>query len=356
MLRKFTNLLTPDFSYQSSNTAPQNLVCPFSSDSTAMRQEHRVMANQAPYPRIHRSQSANDVSVISKQEFDSYRRRHESIADRLGAKNRRLLATEKKHKEQIVNLQQSLERAGNETEQAYMDQVDIALELQNCRDHLQYLQRTEQEHRQAKIELAGVREELRNARNEIADLHYLNEELQALQNEFHKLLQEPQTCNHAQEETQTSEAEVQSLRARLATSENELSACKDDLFGLQPAAQVPDSDIVKDFDAVAQMIISWIDSEISLFEDDNPRCNVKKFFSVGDDNIARQILKIQPDLGEHFARFVIHRFLFRHLFGDAVPLLGLTKAETALLQRAETSMGSLDPPRSKRLIQDVLIK
>ena len=121
--------------------------------------------------------------------------------------------------------------------------------------------------------------------------------------------------------------------------------CKDDLFRLQPMSQLPDTEIVKDFESMCQDIISWIDVEISAFEKSHPSAESSDIFSVGQSFEATYLLNRFPTFGEYLVRYVIHQCLRTLMFSRSVYLLGLPKETKEYLQAAEERMANLEPPR-----------
>ena len=143
----------------------------------------------------------------------------------------------------------------------------------------------------------------------------------------------------------TAEQQVEQLRSELESTQRHLQLCKDDLFRLQPMAQMPDTEVVKEFESVCQDVISWIDVEISAFEKTYPNAEQGQIFSGGAIPEAVYLLEQFPTFGEYWVRFLIHRCLHDNVFSRAVYLLGLPKGTKQYLQAAEESMASLEPPR-----------
>ena len=135
------------------------------------------------------------------------------------------------------------------------------------------------------------------------------------------------------------------LRDDLTAFQEELSKCKDDLFNLQKVTQIPDSTITKRFESIGQQIVHWIDAEAAAFEKAHPEAEPDHFFSVGEDKYAMNILRLHPGAGEHLARYLIHRFLQKNVFGNKVYFFGLSGETAELLRKAELKMAELDPPR-----------
>ncbi|KAL8705485.1 MAG: hypothetical protein Q9201_001416 [Fulgogasparrea decipioides] len=147
--------------------------------------------------------------------------------------------------------------------------------------------------------------------------------------------------------TQTRE-ELESTQQRNNELEQELQACKDDLFKMQPRARVSDSDIAQAYDNLHEQISNWMEGEIARFEAGFCRKNghLPNFFHHGDSWVAKEILSAYPTFGgECFIRFVTQYLLQDMVFADDILLLGLDEADTALLRRIERSLDKSKPPR-----------
>lgn len=136
------------------------------------------------------------------------------------------------------------------------------------------------------------------------------------------------------------------LQESLTTSEKDFSECRDALFSLQTVTQVPDSTISELFESLSQQILQWIEATVVAFEKANPEAQADQILSVGGDKQARTFFRRYPDVGEHFARHLIHLFLQNNLFSKQVYFLGLPDEIAQLLRKAELKMAELDPPRS----------
>ena len=224
-------------------------------------------------------------------------------------------------------------------EEAQRVLVDTQVELNACKEDQKRLERNRV---RGQAEIVACKRELWACRETVA---HLEKDLQTEQKAHASTQAKLQAYKAKQAHTQNNDNELQDLREKLAASQQELSACKDDLFRLQPIAQIPDSDISKDFDFVCQQIVNWIDGELLGFEHANPHLSQKEFFSVdGDIRIARHLQK-NTELGEYLSRYRIHCYLEAQLWGPSCSLLGLTRGDQELLQRTERSMAKLDPPR-----------
>ena len=142
--------------------------------------------------------------------------------------------------------------------------------------------------------------------------------------------------------------ELQRERTELAASQDDLTACKDELFRLQPIAQVPDSQVDKEFDNLCQQIVNWVEAEVAVFEKTHPEEGQEFVFSIGEDKEATQFMTQHPKGGEHLAAYMIHRWLLNNLFWRKLSCIGLPAETIQLLERVERSMARLDPPRGNR--------
>ena len=143
----------------------------------------------------------------------------------------------------------------------------------------------------------------------------------------------------------TAEQKLKQLHSELEITRGQLRLCKDDLFRLQPMAQVPDTEIVKDYDSICQDVICWIDMEVSTFEKTHPKAELSDIFSGGAIPEAISMLDQFSTSGEYWVRFVVHYCLHNFLFSRSVYLLGLPKEIKQCLQAAEDRMAKLEPPR-----------
>lgn len=141
------------------------------------------------------------------------------------------------------------------------------------------------------------------------------------------------------------EHKSEQARSEFETVRRQLRLCKDDLFRLQPMAQLPDTEIVKDFESICQDIIGWIDVEVSAFEKSYPSAVPSQIFSGGCNPDAIHLLEHFPTFGEYFVRYVVHYCLYNAMFSRSVYLLGLPKEVKKCLQAAEHRMATLEPPR-----------
>ena len=139
--------------------------------------------------------------------------------------------------------------------------------------------------------------------------------------------------------------ELEQERRKLAASQDDLTACKDELFRSQPIDQVPDSRAAKEFENLCQQITNWVEAEVAIFEKAHPEEGPEHVFSIGEDNNAKQFMAQHPKGGEHLAVHMIHHWLQDNLFRRDLSYVGLPAEAVQLLERVEQSMARLDPPR-----------
>lgn len=154
-----------------------------------------------------------------------------------------------------------------------------------------------------------------------------------------------------QKELSASREQNINLQKRINALENELQACKDDLFRLQPLSQVPDSIIAQRFENLDNVICNWIDTEISQFMDEwgskYPNVDPKLFHHNGDPAIKTILAKYPNTGGEHVIRSIVHRHFQKKLFADRVFLFGVNARLLDSLKLVEEHMSRMQPPRGK---------
>ncbi|KAK3178858.1 hypothetical protein OEA41_000995 [Lepraria neglecta] len=157
----------------------------------------------------------------------------------------------------------------------------------------------------------------------------------------------------ASEQSRTvAEAKARTLESRAQDLETELRACKDELFSLQPADQVTDSQIGADWDNLCRNIVHWIDNQsggMSSLSSQlqellaNDKFNDAISFFWGKET---QILaKHYPNILEDLLRYNIHLLLERNIFNENLYMLGILKKETTVLSFVEKSLSTLEPKR-----------
>ncbi|KAL8930747.1 MAG: hypothetical protein Q9208_000288 [Pyrenodesmia sp. 3 TL-2023] len=136
--------------------------------------------------------------------------------------------------------------------------------------------------------------------------------------------------------------ELESLRLRNNCLEQELQACKDDLFKLQPSSKVPDSEVAQAYDGLHEHISGWVEGEISRFEESfrkEHRGPLPDLFRHDNDPVVAKILTAFSTLaGEYLVRYLVQFMLQKTLFAEEILLLGLEGSETDLLRHIEWRM------------------
>ena len=150
----------------------------------------------------------------------------------------------------------------------------------------------------------------------------------------------------------THEATARKLQKQNRDLHENLTECKDDLLRLQPPSQIPDSELAEQYSSLAQHISRWIDDETedsqgmeTCFEtlskaEDLPK-SLKPYLT--DEHI--RLGKKSPNAQPFIIRFVVHRYLEHHIFGNDVYLFGLDPRSIGLFEGIEQGMQSLEPPR-----------
>ncbi len=312
------------------------------SDDLLMISESATITEECPKspPR------ASDAQFINRDAFEVYKQEQARGYRRLNEKNIRL---QQLSRETNMRLLKELASKKEKAQEAQRSLVDTQAELNACKEEKKRLEKNQL---RDQAEIGACKRELRET---VAHFHNIGKDLQAEQKAHEATQCKLQAYKAKQAHTQVNDSELQDLWEKLAASQRELSACKDDLFRLQPVAQIPDSDISKNFDFICQQIVNWIDGELLGFEHANPHLSQKDFFLVGGDiRIARHLQK-NTELGEYLSRYMIHCFLKGKLLGPSCSLLGLTRGDRELLHRTERSMAKLDPPRGTAISGIVLL-
>ncbi len=188
-------------------------------------------------------------------------------------------------------------------------------------------------------------QEVEDLKNRMSTLQEDNTNLSQFQLSYQRLRDQTKNLRVHYSE---SEQEVQSLEAKARTLRKDLEACKDDLFRLQPAAQTPDTEIISDFESLAQHIHNWIEVEINDYEKLCPKAVSKDFFSSGGNEHVTMILRRLPDVGEYLVRYEIYRFLQEIMLGSDTYLLGLPDDIMDTIKRLEDGMAKLKPSRGMK--------
>ncbi|KAL9000688.1 MAG: hypothetical protein Q9169_000724 [Polycauliona sp. 2 TL-2023] len=184
-------------------------------------------------------------------------------------------------------------------------------------------------------------------------LHQRTTELERLEEEHGRLTKAHQI---AQQQNQGFETwalqlgeELETMRQLNKNLQQDLQACRDDLFTLQPVAQAPDSDIAQSYDDLNEHISSWMEGVIARCEAryrERHDGRLPKLFRHGGVPAVAEFLDGYPTFGGEFlVRCFMQNLLQRMIFGGHILLLGLDTTATALLRSIEQSMVASKPPR-----------
>ena len=346
-----TNLSTPNDSPTSHPNKPATTDETMDSDGS---EDVLTISESVPVPQKcpESPPRASDTQFISRDSFEVYKQKQARDYGRLHETNVRLQKLDQASRGKIQRLLKELASKTFEAQEVQMGLFDTQVELNACKEEQK---RLEGDRLRGQAEMVACKRELRELRQTVAHFHNIGKDLQWEQKAHEATQRELEAYKAKQDHTQVNVTELQRLREKIAASQQELSACKDDLFRLQPIAQTPDSDISKNFDFVCQQIVDWIDGELLGFEHANPHLGQKDFFSVGGDIEINRHLQKNIEIGEYLSRYMIHRYLEAKLLGPSCTLLGLARGDQELLQRTERSMAELDPPRGTAIFVIVLL-
>lgn len=178
--------------------------------------------------------------------------------------------------------------------------------------------------------------------------------LQELRDEHYTLLQSYGTqaskVKVLTEWKANAEKDLLALQNIAENLQQELQACKDDLFRLQPVVQTSDADIRNQYETVNQQISNWVDDEISQFEqraNKDAARNMEIVSGRGNPNAA-ELLRQIPEAGEYLIAYIIHAYIQENVFGKHIYSLGLPEDLTRTLKRIEHGMAKLEPSRGNR--------
>lgn len=188
----------------------------------------------------------------------------------------------------------------------------------------------------------------------IHDLRLQLQEQEAIVSELHEKGQKLLISN------QLKDSEIQMLMTRQAGTEaqlvqlyettsiqhRELQTCKDNLFRLQPVVQLSDSEILKQYETLCQLVSNWVDDEISRFEDKFGTAAHDTQVIVDGGSIAvKKLLDKVPGAGEYLLGSVIHTKIQQAFFGENVVLFGLHPNDASLVFSTQEHMVKLQPER-----------
>ena len=145
------------------------------------------------------------------------------------------------------------------------------------------------------------------------------------------------------------ESEMHNVQLRLTATQEDLQACRDDIFNMQPPTQTEDADIANHFDSLCQLTANWVDSEITKLEDAYPNVRAHSMFAAAGKPLYEDLLKKYPEAGEYVVRHEIHAYLQRTIIGEAAYLPGLPFRTRKVLQDIEEGMALLEPVRGSNV-------
>ena len=178
-----------------------------------------------------------------------------------------------------------------------------------------------------------------------SELEFLRKENEELVGTYGGLALEYKRLKSRNEKAQD---RIRKLEETKLTLYHDLQVCKDDLFRLQPIADVADTEILRQFENVCERISSWIDEEISLFEREPRSLNAEsQMFIFEESPELEDMLQRNSQAGEYLVGAFVHEQLIENVLGDHIFLFGLCSDTAYLLRAAEENMKSLDPPRGK---------
>ncbi|KAL8904508.1 MAG: hypothetical protein Q9207_003230 [Kuettlingeria erythrocarpa] len=150
--------------------------------------------------------------------------------------------------------------------------------------------------------------------------------------------------------------ELGSTRSENSTLKQQLQACKDDLFRMQPKSEVPDSVVAQAYDDLHEHISTWVEGEISRFEANHRHDRLKNLpdvFHHANETAVKKFLAAHPTSGgEYLVRCVVQTMLQETIFDPEIGLLGLDKRHAVLLQGIERNMAEAQPPKDPKSINN----
>lgn len=205
----------------------------------------------------------------------------------------------------------------------------------------------------------------------IHDLRLQLQRQEAILSELQWTCQTLLTSNQQKDsEIQQKDSEIQMLLTRQAGTEaqlvllhhttsiqgRELRIWREDLFRPHPVDQPTDSEILKQYETLCQMVSNWVDLEIFRF--------VYKFGAAaydteaitdGGSSYVKMLLNCVPGAGEYLVSTVIHMKMQETFFGEDVILFGLDEGIAGLVLSTQQHMAKLKPERGMFIGVEVYI-
>ena len=146
----------------------------------------------------------------------------------------------------------------------------------------------------------------------------LQHKLQEMSSKLENAQKENQTLVRLRENLKSRNQQLESINSKAETNlhllgirtnklQQDLEACKDDLFHLQPMIQVTDADIRSQYEGLCEQISSWVEEEISAFERENGVLLAGTQIISDDGNRdVQEILRADPEAAEYLVISIIH--------------------------------------------------
>ena len=135
---------------------------------------------------------------------------------------------------------------------------------------------------------------------------------------------------------------LESVDVQKKALEQELRACKDDLFKMQPRIKVPDSEIVRAFEDLDEHICSWVEGHIARSEKNleaDPHGSLSDLFHHDYMPGVKEVLSSCPTSGgEYILCYMIHAMLQEMVFEPDILSIGLDEPNSVLIRRTEGAM------------------
>ncbi|KAL6715321.1 hypothetical protein ACLMJK_007586 [Lecanora helva] len=185
----------------------------------------------------------------------------------------------------------------------------------------------------------------------IHDLHGSNKQL-VRENEKLK-----DSYNEVSHELGKMQLECSETRAKLDACQNDLAACTNEIFSLQPPDQVSDDVVREKWDVICERIDQWIDDDSGHLQNLNQmatRSYCKRLALIIDSlknpEIQRHLETSCDNILDYILCHIIHELLSSGILAERVGLLGLHPNQLSLLKRMKENLGSLEPSRDPAFI------
>ncbi|KAL8974352.1 MAG: hypothetical protein Q9197_001397 [Variospora fuerteventurae] len=192
-----------------------------------------------------------------------------------------------------------------------------------------------------------------------AKLSRTDSHLSQLQEQHSNLLQSYHTVANENRSLRTFTSQtvrdLESAHEEKNSLEQELQACKDDLFQMNPSSDVPDSAIAHGYDDLYEHISGWVEAEISRSERSlrrtQPGLLPDMFHHSGMPTVKKLLSSHPTSGGEYFVRYVVQMMLQNVVLSKEILLSGLDESHSMLLRLIAQSMAKAMPPRAPESIK-----